>query len=82
VDKDNYNSCKRNLKNIKAKPLKLCKRNSTGIKEYRYYIVPLNIYINKHYVEKWGKEYVIEIKKCDREITIRLRPLYLSKQNS
>ncbi len=68
--------CKKKVKEIKARPIKLRKRDSAGnVKEYNYYIVPLNVYINKPMVNRWGIKYLIEMKKCKDEIVIRLKPL-------
>jgi hypothetical protein len=38
------------------------KKNANG-KEYRYtyYVLPLNIYVPKAIIQKWGREFVIEI---------------------
>jgi hypothetical protein len=39
---------------------------------YTYYTLPLNLYIPKNVVEKWGTEFVIE--KDDEKGTIIIRP--------
>ncbi len=39
---------------------------------YTYYTLPLNLYIPKNVIEKWGTEFVIE--KDDEKGTIIIRP--------
>ena len=38
---------------------------------YEYYTLPLNIYIPKNIIEKWGTEFILERKESDGVIIIR-----------
>ncbi len=38
---------------------------------YEYYTLPLNIYIPKNVIEKWGTEFVLERKESDGVIIIK-----------
>ncbi|MCE4617616.1 MAG: hypothetical protein F7C32_03425 [Desulfurococcales archaeon] len=39
--------------------------------EYRYYTLPLNIYLPKQMVEKWGTEFILILDEDEGTITIK-----------
>ena len=45
--------------------------------EYVYYTLPLNLYIRKHVVEKWGTEFIIE--RDDDKGIIIIKPKKLAE---
>ncbi len=75
MNKNLDKTCKKNIKKIKVRPITLRKRTTNGYKEYRYYIIPLNLYINKAFIEKWGYKYELEITKCQDEIVLKVKPI-------
>ncbi len=46
--------------------------------EYVYYTLPLNLYIRKHIVEKWGKEFIVE--RDDDKGIIIIKPKKLAEE--
>jgi hypothetical protein len=48
--------------------------------EYVYYTLPLNLYIRKHIVEKWGKEFIVE--RDDDKGIIIIKPKKLAEEEA
>ena len=46
--------------------------------EYVYYTLPLNLYLPRSYIERWGLEYVVI--RDDEKGTITVMPLKLAKE--
>ena len=46
--------------------------------EYVYYTLPLNLYLPRSYIERWGVEYVVI--RDDEKGTITVMPLKLAKE--
>ncbi|ABU81212.1 hypothetical protein [Ignicoccus hospitalis] len=49
--------------------------------KYTYYTLPLNIYIPKHVVHKYGREYIVIINSETGEIRAMPKALYEQKRN-
>ena len=46
---------------------------------YEYFTLPLNLYLPKSMVEKWGTEFIVEIDEDAGLITIRPKKQYLER---
>ncbi|MEB3798066.1 MAG: hypothetical protein G5Z42_04500 [Caldisphaeraceae archaeon] len=60
---------------VKVKELKGKKDINGKSYEYDYYTLPLNLYVKKHIVEKFGKEFIVEMD--DRFGIICIKPKVL-----
>ncbi|WP_048816677.1 hypothetical protein [Caldisphaera lagunensis] len=60
---------------VMAKELKGKKDVNGKSYEYEYYTLPLNIYVKKHIIEKFGKNFVVEIDENTGVICIKPKPL-------
>jgi hypothetical protein len=48
------------VRTVKAREIRGRKVLKGKVYEYTYYTLPLNIYIRKSVIEKWGPEFVVE----------------------
>lgn len=49
------------VRNVKAREMKGRKEVGSKVYEYEYFTLPLNIYVKKHVIERWGGEFTIEM---------------------
>ncbi|MGC9071680.1 MAG: hypothetical protein ACP5HK_03160 [Acidilobus sp.] len=49
------------VRHVKVREIKGKKEVGSKIYEYEYYTLPINLYVKKHVVEKWGGEFTIEV---------------------
>ncbi len=59
------------VRNAQARSLKGRKKVGEKIYEYEYYTLPLNLYIKKHAIERWGTDFVVEIDEDTGVICIK-----------
>ncbi|MDP8003315.1 MAG: hypothetical protein ACP5I6_03350 [Caldisphaera sp.] len=60
---------------VRAKELKGRKDINGKSYEYEYYTLPLNLYVKKHIIEKFGKDFIVEIDDNSGVICIKPKPL-------
>lgn len=46
---------------VEARRMKGKKEVDGKVYEYEYYTLPLNLYIKKYVIERWGKDFVVEV---------------------
>lgn len=49
------------VRSVEARTMKGKKEVGGKTYEYEYYTLPLNLYIKKYVVERWGKDFVVEV---------------------
>ncbi|ESQ25473.1 MAG: hypothetical protein OSP8Acid_07890 [uncultured Acidilobus sp. OSP8] len=49
------------VRHIKAREVKGRKEVGSKVYEYEYFTLPLNIYVKKHVIERWGSEFTVEV---------------------
>jgi hypothetical protein len=63
---------------VSAREIKGRKVIGEKVYEYVYYTLPLNLYVRKNVIEKWGKEFVVE-SDPDNGIVV-IKPKKLAEQ--
>ncbi|ESQ22923.1 MAG: hypothetical protein MGAcid_07420 [uncultured Acidilobus sp. MG] len=49
------------VRHVKAREIKGRKEVGSKVYEYEYFTLPLNLYVKKHVIERWGSEFTIEV---------------------
>ena len=49
------------VKTVELRGIKGRKEINNKVYEYEYFTLPINVYVRKHVVDRWGKEFIVEI---------------------